>query len=71
MTKSLKDSVGEIKFVHCTYGTRRFTEHFGLKSITNEYVLMTTNIATITPKKGELIKVFLYCSSCLCGSFDF
>lgn len=68
MSKNLRDSIGEIKFVHCTYGTRRFTEHFWLKSITDEYVLITTNISTITPKKGENLKIFLYCSN---GIFKF
>lgn len=68
MTKTLKDSIGEIKYVHCAYGTRRFTEHFGLKSITNDYVLITTNISVMTPKKGERVKIFLYCSN---GIFKF
>ncbi len=68
MAKNLKDSIGEIKYVHCTYDSRRFTEHFGLKALNDEYVLLTTNISTITPKKGESLKVFLYCSN---GIFRF
>ena len=66
--KSLKDSLGEIKYVHCTYGTIRYTEHFSLKAVTDEYVLITTNISTITPNDKDTVRICLYCSN---GIFKF